>query len=59
MKKYDYCQFDRGGCRCEILERGISESRAAELDEEIERFNANNADGLYYRGLIDVRAMDE
>lgn len=55
----DYCEFQRGGCKCTIIESDITESRAAELADEIKAFNEDNSSGLYYRCIVDNLATEE
>lgn len=48
---FDYVEFSRGG-GCRIIEPRIPQARALELVEEIQRFNTENATGLYYRAIL-------
>jgi hypothetical protein len=53
MRSFNYCEFQRGSCKCSIIESDITESRAEELADEIKTFNEDNASGLYYRCIVE------
>lgn len=59
MKKLNYCEYERGSCKCRIIESDITEARADELADEIASFNTDNNSGLYYRCIVNTLATIE
>ena len=59
MTTIDYCEFQRGGYKCTIIESDITEARAEELADEIKAFNEDNSSGLYYRCIVVNLATEE